>query len=225
MAHGPKQIRGESVSTRHTVDELQAWTCAYRQFVAVPKFFEDYFALIKKAGQSPAQSFLVGSGLLREDEVSWCRALRWLLDGETGEGALKFQRAVVRRMRASAAKCQLVVEREIADDEGNRLDIVLSNATNYCVIEAKVNAAIDTSQLTRYRESKEVAGRKFNGMLLTKQSPPQLPAPWQHATWLDLADDLSQVVGDAPSDNSGEVALWFHVARDFINFIFQSSET
>lgn len=206
---------------------IAACLARYSRLIGISQFFGQYRAHCERRGELPEQKFFVGSYLLREDEVSWCRVLFWLLKPVHGEEAWKLQRALLQRAGIRAAERPMLVERELPSGNGDRLDIVLSNSggtgTNrWClVIEAKVNAPQDLRQLERYAQP-GARGEFRGGILLALDHGDNhgvhgLPN-WKGLKWADLSDILIEIV-ESCNEKAEAMPLWAHIAVDFATFI------
>lgn len=199
-------------------DAVRPWFDEYRRLVAVEVFYETYRTRCARRGRRRRQNFFSGSELLRTDEVRWCKVLRWLLDPETGAAAAEqLQQSLLEKAGLKVSGLLTAVEREVRENDGNRLDIVLRGRKRMVVIEAKVYAPVDLDQLKRYAQDKE----QFSGVLVTLKHEKSLPGGWSSVTWSDIAEALDSVAGELPEASAGAVAVerWRVVALDFAALI------
>jgi hypothetical protein len=203
---------------------IEQWLARYHSVVELPEWFESYENLLLREHRHPAQQFFASSGLLRQDEVCWCRVLRWLLDGDACRLAHSFQKALVTHCGLDVPlAAPLRAEREVVDGSGSRLDIVLSTDSWCVVLEAKVNAPESSTQLERYCAFRG-RGKFRGGMFLSLvEASEKLPDMWCGIIWADVAELLRAVVedegGNESSLQSREDHLWVAVALDFAGFI------
>jgi len=206
---------------------------AYRDATAVARFINVQRDAKRAQGRSGHQNFFLGSDFLREDEVSWCRVLYWLLDDRTYQYAAAFKKKLLKPFKLECGRADKIHREHPTADGTGRHDILIESESWDLLIEAKVNAPIDPDQLQRYSENhKRLTSKHVSGLLLTG---PEVEAfldrnsdgkIWEHITWPQLADYLQTTLSlegepAIPVQVSPSLAQarWEVVALDFIDVI------
>lgn len=204
-----------------TEKQISEWAKGYYDLIAIQSFFEEYERTLGLHGQLPDQNFLLGSGLVREDETRWCRVLGWLLDSDSCDFlALGLQTLILRMHCRERVERPLSVDREVGDSGENRFDLVLSDSKRVIVIEAKVNAPKQDDQLIRYWQSECGKGRTFHGLFLALEARRDIPRPWVPITWEQVAEYLKTLAASDEAKSCGAAGnRWLVIARDFRDMI------
>ena len=207
---------------------------AYRDATAVARFINVQRDAKRAQGRSGHQNFFLGSDFLREDEVSWCRVLYWLLDDRTYQYAAAFKKKLLKPFKRDCGRADKIHREHPTADGTGRHDILIEGESWELLIEAKVNAPIDPDQLDRYSKARApfTTNKVPCSLLITGPQVKVFPDEnsraerWKHITWPQLADYLQTMLSlegepAIPVQVSPSLAQarWEVIALDFIDVI------
>lgn len=156
---------------------------------------------------------------IKRKEVASCSVLAWLLDPEGNHGmGNTILNLLLKRLNKKQYRfpydyghyCYISTERNIGSENKNRVDIVIDTESYYLIIEAKIDAGEQESQLSRYckEANSRVDNKPWGLVFLTPNGQAgNTTGEWKDniypISWSELAADIDRTLLWRPDFSRG----------------------